>query len=65
MTDVAGVIGSIFAVQPTDDMLLSGGTSRQITYKQQDSGLTSKHLETALIYDGYVEPTQGGTVYSS
>ena len=23
------------------------------------------HFETALIFDGYVEPTQGGTVYTS
>ena len=51
MTDVAGVIGSIFAldseflsvvtlpvaVQPTDDiMLLSGWDSRKTTYNQQD-----------------------------
>ena len=79
MTDVAGVIDSIFAldseflsvvtlpvaVQLTGDiMLLSGGNSRQTTYNQQDSGLTSKHLGTALIYDGYVEPPQGGTVYT-
>ena len=78
MTDVAGVIGSIFAMhseflsivtlpvakQPTDDiMLLSVGSMRQTRHNQQDSGLTSKHLETALIYDGYVEPTQCGTVY--
>ena len=64
MSDVAGVIGSIFAldseflsvvtlpvaVQPTDDiMVLSGWNFRQTTNKQQDSRLTSKHLETALI----------------
>ena len=65
MTDVAGVIGSNFAldsefffsvvnlpvaVQPTDViMLLSGWNFRQTTYNQQDSRLTSKHLETALI----------------
>ena len=64
MTDVAGVIGSLFAldseflsvvplpvaVQPTDDiMLLSGWNSRQTTNNQQDSRLTSKHLQTALI----------------
>ena len=53
-------------MQPTDDiMLLSGGNSRQTIYKQQDSRLTSKHLETALIYNGNVEPTQGGTVYTT
>ena len=64
MSDVAGVIGSIFAldseflsvvtlpvaVQPTDDiMVLSGCNFRQTTNKQQDSRLTRKHLETALI----------------
>ena len=80
MTDVAGVIGSIFAldsefvwivtvpvaVQPTDDiMLLSGWNSRQTTYNQQDWWLTSKQLETALMCDGYVEPSQGGTAYTS
>ena len=75
MTDVAGVIGSIFALdseflpvamQARDDiMLLCSGNSRQTTYNQQDLGLTSKHLETTLIYNGYVEPTQGGTVCSS
>ena len=48
----------LFAVQPTDDiMVLSGWNFRQTTNKQQDSRLTSKHLETALIYDGYVELT--------
>ena len=46
-------------------MLSSGGNSRQTTYKQQDSRLTSKRLETALIYDGYVEPTKSGTAYTS
>ena len=71
MTDVAGVIGSIFAlhsefvlvvtlpvaVQQTDDIILmSCGNSRQTTYKQQDSRLTSKHSETAWIYYGNVEP---------
>ena len=59
MTDVAGVTGSIFAldseflsvvalpvpVQPTDEiMLLSGWNSRQTTYNQPDSRLTSKRL---------------------
>ena len=53
-------------MQPTDDiMLFSGGNWRQTTFNQQDSRSTSKHLETALIYDGYVEPTQSGTVYTS
>ena len=61
MTDVAGVTGSIFAldlefvlvvtlpvaVQPTDGiMMLSGWNSRQTTYNQQDSRLTS----TLLLY---------------
>ena len=64
MTDVAGVIGSSFAldseflsvvtlpvaVQPIGViMLLSGGNSRQTTYKLQDSRLTSKHLKTFFI----------------
>ena len=59
MTDVAGVIGSIFALslclllcnpQMTNVMLLSGGWDlRQTTYNQQDSRLISKHWETALI----------------
>ena len=59
MTDVAGIIASIFAMDPefvlvvtlpvavqlTDDiMFLSGWNSRQTTYKQQDSRLTSKVL---------------------
>ena len=59
MTDVAGVIGSSFALdseflsvvtlpvamQPTDDiMILSGWNSMQTIYKQQDSRLTSKRL---------------------
>ena len=70
------VIGSIFAVdseflwvvtlpiavQPTDDiMLLSSGNSRQTSHNQQDSQFTRKQLETALIYDCYVEPTQSVT----
>ena len=37
-------------------LLLSGENSRQTTYKY-----TSKHWETALICDGYVEPTEGRT----
>ena len=31
---------------------------------EQDSSLT-KHLETTLLSDAYVEPSQGGTVYTS
>ena len=63
MADVAGVIGSLFAldseslsvvtlpvaVQLTDDiMLLSGWNFRQTTNNQQDSRLTSKHFETVF-----------------
>ena len=59
MTDVAGAIGSIFAldpelvlvvtlpvaVQPTDNItLLSGWNSRKTIYNQQASRLTSKLL---------------------
>ena len=32
---------------------------------EQDSPLTSKHLETTLLFDAFVEPSQGGTVYTS
>ena len=32
---------------------------------EQYSTLTSKHLETTLLSDAYVEPSQGGTVYTS
>ena len=56
----------LLLLQATDDiLLLSGMNSRQTAYNQQDSRLTSKRLETALIYDGHVERTQGGTVYKS
>ena len=58
------------AKQPTDDsMLLSDRNSKQhITTTrlgEQDSPLTSKHLETTLLSDAYVEPSQDGTVYTS
>ena len=32
---------------------------------EQDSPLTSKNLETSLLYDAHVEPSQGETVYTS
>ena len=32
---------------------------------EQDSPLTSKRLETTLLSDAYVEPSQGRTVYTS
>ena len=32
---------------------------------EQDSPLTSKHLETTLFSDAYVEASRGGTVYTS
>ena len=32
---------------------------------EQDSPLRSKHLETTLLSDAFVEPSQGETVYVS
>jgi len=58
------------AKQPTDDsMLLSGTQGKQRTTTtlvgEQDSPLTSKHLETTLLSDTFVERSQGGAVYTS